>query len=120
MGCAYAQGVLANEELPRQGPLAEWLRILDASTSRRFRLRGKTLDQHEPPLRDAAGFARFEERGPGRLEITVNYAARCESTRGTFVTLARHIHADAEVEHLDGRCRDRGDTECRYLVRWIA
>jgi serine/threonine protein kinase len=118
VGRAYAQGLLETETLPSGMSLLEFLRAVQASTDSRFRLRGKTLDQVEPPLADAAGFARFEDRGPGRVEITMNYASRCEASRGTFATLAQHVHPDAVVEHLEGPCRDRGDTECRYAVRW--
>jgi serine/threonine protein kinase len=118
VGRAYARGLLETETLPSGLSLLEFFRVVQATTNSRFRLRGKTLDQYDAPLADAAGFARFDDRGPGRVEITMNYASRCEASRGTFATLAQHVHPDAVVEHLDGPCRDRGDTECQYIVRW--
>jgi hypothetical protein len=119
IGDAVARATLEGEGVPSDLPLSvETLRRVDLEFNREIRLYGKTLDQHEPPLRDAVGGRTYEKIAPRCIEVVSSRAARCDVTRGYLHAVVRHFGYDGTIEHSEGPCRDRGDVECRYRIRW--
>jgi hypothetical protein len=76
------------------------------------------LDQQAPDLRRAGGHRSFKDLAPGRIEVSSATPSRCSISRGYFSGVAEYFGQMVTVEHVEGACRDRGGTECRYLLVW--
>jgi serine/threonine protein kinase len=117
----FALTMLESEKVPRDMPFGSAaLKRADAAFGRGLRIRGRALEQQEPRLRGAGGSRSYKDLGPGRVEVASASPSSCPMTRGYFVGVAEYFGHRATVEHLEGACRDRGATECRYVLSWTA
>jgi hypothetical protein len=119
IGQLFAHTVLETEQVPRDLALgSETLERADAAFNRGLRIHGRTLDQQAPDLRGAGGERKYKDVEPGRLELSSATPTRCAMSQGYFAGVAEYFGQKATVEHLGEACRDRGATECRYLLSW--
>jgi tRNA A-37 threonylcarbamoyl transferase component Bud32 len=115
----FALIMLESEKVPRDLPFGvAAMERADAAFGRGLRIRGRALEHQEPQLRGAGGTRSYTDMGPGRIQAASASPSRCAMSRGYFVGVAEYFGEKATVEHLEGACRDRGATECRYVLSW--
>jgi serine/threonine protein kinase len=115
----FALTMLESEKVARDLPFGSAaLERADAAFGRGLRIRGRALEQQDPKLKGAGGTRAYKDLGPGRVEAKSASPSRCVMSQGYFAGVAQYFGEEATVEHLEGACRDRGATECRYVLSW--
>jgi serine/threonine protein kinase len=111
----WARATLANHADVCVLPLAEAITTLGDRLARDYRLHGETLE-HSPLRRAAVGVWTSKTRDDGAIEITSSDPFVCATDRGFFTEVLRRMAPNSVLTHREGPCRDKGATECGYLI----
>jgi tRNA A-37 threonylcarbamoyl transferase component Bud32 len=112
---AWARVTLATHPDVCTLPLAEAIPLIGDRLARDYRVHGETLE-HSPLRHLAVGVWTSQTREDGTIEITSSDPFVCQTDRGFFTEVIRHMAPNRVLSHREGPCRDTGAAQCGYLI----